>query len=80
MGLSSPARVLSIESGTGVVDVRGARRRVRLALLTAAGRRIDVGDRPLVQLGLAVAWLDADEAVDLIRLIDDAARPVPAAA
>jgi hydrogenase maturation factor len=49
-------------------------------LLTAAGRRIDVGDWLLVQLGLAVTWLDPDEAVDLIRLIDDAARPAAAAA
>jgi hydrogenase maturation factor len=49
-------------------------------LRTAAGRRVDIGDWLLVQLGLAVAWLDPDKAVDLIRLIDDAAGPATAAA
>jgi hydrogenase maturation factor len=67
MGLSSPAQVLSIDSGTGIMDVRGARRRVRLALLTAAGQRVDVGDWLFVQLGLAVAWLNPDDDGGLAR-------------
>jgi hydrogenase assembly chaperone HypC/HupF len=80
MGLSSPGRVVSMESdGVGIVDVGGIPRRVRLALLTAAGTRVTVGDWLLVQLGLAVAVLDATEATELARLIA-AAQPARQAA
>jgi hydrogenase assembly chaperone HypC/HupF len=79
MGLSAPGRVMSMESdGVGIVDVDGVPRRVRLALLTAAGTRVTVGDWLLVQLGLAVAVLDATEAIELARLIS-AAQPARAA-
>ncbi len=70
MGLSSPGRVVSMESDrVGIVDVEGARMRVRLGLLTSAGTRVGVGDWLLVQLGLAVAALDAAEASELTELI-----------
>jgi hydrogenase assembly chaperone HypC/HupF len=76
VGLSSPGRVLRLEpDNVGVVEIRGVPRRVRLALLTSAGIRVDVGDWLLVQLGLAVAWLAPDEADSLIRLIDGMAAP-----
>jgi hydrogenase assembly chaperone HypC/HupF len=75
MGLSSPGRVVSLESDqVGIVDVEGVRTRVRLGLLTSAGTRVGVGDWLLVQLGLAVAALDPTEASDLAQLIA-ASRP-----
>jgi hydrogenase maturation factor len=58
----------------GIVDVGGVRIRVRLGLLTSAGTRIGIGDWLLVQLGLAVAALDAAEANELTQLIA-ATRP-----
>jgi hydrogenase expression/formation protein HypC len=79
MGLSSPGRVVSMESDqVGIVDIEGARLRVRLGLLTSAGTRVAVGDWLLVQLGLAVAALDAAEASELTQLIA-ASRPTLAA-
>jgi hydrogenase expression/formation protein HypC len=79
MGLSSPGRVVSMESDqVGIVDIEGARMRVRLGLVTSAGTRVAVGDWLLVQLGLAVAALDAAEASELTQLIA-ASRPALAA-
>jgi hydrogenase assembly chaperone HypC/HupF len=79
MGLSSPGRVVSLESDqVGIVDVEGVRMRVRLGLLTSAGTRVGIGDWLLVQLGLAVAALDAAEASELAALIA-ATRPTLAA-
>jgi hydrogenase maturation factor len=70
MGLSSPGRLVSMESdGVGIVEVNGQHQRVRLALLIAAGAKIAVDDWLLVQRGLAVALLDAAEATELIRLM-----------
>ena len=75
MGLSSPGRVVSLESDqVGIVDIEGARIRVRLGLVTSAGTQVGIGDWLLVQLGLAVAALDPTEASDLARLIA-ASRP-----
>jgi hydrogenase expression/formation protein HypC len=70
VGLSSPGQVVSLESDQiGIVDVGGVRIRVRLGLLTSGGTRIGIGDWLLVQLGLAVAALDAAEASELTQLI-----------
>ena len=70
MGLSSPGRVVSLESDqVGIVDIEGVRIRVRLGLVTSAGTQVGIGDWLLVQLGLAVAALDPTEASDLARLI-----------
>lgn len=75
MGLSSPGRVVSLESDqVGIVDVEGVRIRVRLGLVTSAGTQVGIGDWLLVQLGLAVAALDPTEASDLAELIA-ASRP-----
>ena len=70
MGLSSPGQVVRMESDhVGIVDIKGASRRVRLSLITARGARVAVGDWLLVQLDLAVASLDAAEADELTHLI-----------
>jgi hydrogenase assembly chaperone HypC/HupF len=75
VGLSSPGRVVSLESDqVGIVDIGGVRTRVRLGLLTSGGTRVGIGDWLLVQLGLAVAALDAAEASELTQLIA-ATRP-----
>jgi hydrogenase expression/formation protein HypC len=80
VGLSSPGRVVSVESDqVGIVDIEGVHTRVRFALLTAAGTRVAVGDWLLVQLGLAVASLDPAEASELARLIAATAGPAAAA-
>ena len=84
MGLSSPGRVVGVGvDGVAVVDVDGVRRRVRLVLLRAAGIDVADGDWVLVQFDLAVAWLDEDEAGQLVQLLADlpaarAHRPAPA--
>jgi hydrogenase assembly chaperone HypC/HupF len=75
VGLSSPGRVVSLESDqVGIVDIEGVRIRVRLGLVTSAGTQVGIGDWLLVQLGLAVAALDPTEASDLAQLIA-ASRP-----
>jgi hydrogenase expression/formation protein HypC len=63
MCVSEAGLVVSVEADeTALCSVNGARRRVPLIILTAAGETVAPGDWLLIHTGLAVARLTADEA------------------
>ena len=65
MCLSEAACVVEVEGDSAVVDLRGARRRVPLVMLTFAGEVITAGDWLLLHTGLAVARISATEAAEV---------------
>jgi hydrogenase expression/formation protein HypC len=58
-------RIIEIEGFTGVADVDGVSRKVRLDLLP----EVNLGDYILVHAGLAIARLDAGEAEETLSLL-----------
>ncbi len=65
MCLAIPMRIIEIEGFTGVAEVDGVSRKVRLDLLP----EIEVGDFVLVHAGLAIARVDAVEAEETLSLL-----------
>ena len=65
MCLAIPMRIIEIEGFTGVADVDGVSRKVRLDLLP----EVNLGDYILVHAGLAIALLDAGEAEETLSLL-----------
>ncbi|RJR40591.1 MAG: HypC/HybG/HupF family hydrogenase formation chaperone [Deltaproteobacteria bacterium] len=65
MCLAIPMRIIEIEGFTGVADVDGVSRKVRLDLLP----EVNLGDYILVHAGLAIARLDAEEAEETLSLL-----------
>lgn len=71
MCVGVPARIVEIvdaEHGLAKADARGVVRDVSLALLDAP---VGVGDWILLHLGFASGTLDASEAEDTLRFLDD---------
>lgn len=65
MCISEAALVLSVDGDeAALVELRGSPRRVPLVLITSAGDTVSPGDWLLVQTGLAVARISADQAAD----------------
>lgn len=65
MCLALPARVIEVqESGEGLVDLAGVRKRVSFALLD----QVEVGDYVIVHVGYALTLLDPDEAHATLRV------------
>jgi hydrogenase expression/formation protein HypC len=67
MCLAVPGRIVSKESGVGVVDIRGNRLRAGLALVPDA----DVGDWVLVHAGFAITKVTPHDAAETNRLLDE---------
>ncbi|MBI4642525.1 MAG: HypC/HybG/HupF family hydrogenase formation chaperone [Deltaproteobacteria bacterium] len=65
MCLAIPMRIVEIEGVTGVADVDGVSRKVRLDLLP----EVELGDYILVHAGLAIARVDAGEAEETLSLL-----------
>jgi len=65
MCLAIPMRIVEIEGVTGVADVDGVARKVRLDLLP----EVYLGDYVLVHAGLAIARVDAAEAEETLSLL-----------
>jgi hydrogenase expression/formation protein HypC len=65
MCLAIPMRIVEIEGLTGVADVDGISRKVRLDLLP----EVELGDYILVHAGLAIARVDAGEAEETLSLL-----------
>ena len=65
MCLAIPMRIIEIEGFTGVADVDGVSRKVRLDLLP----EVNLGDYILVHAGLAITRLDAEEAEETLSLL-----------
>ena len=68
MCMSEPARVLEVGSdgAEAVVWMRGAERRLSIALLTLEGQTITPGQWLLASAGLAVEVIDAEHAEELL--------------
>ena len=74
MCMSEPALVLEVD-GVGeeaLVELRGARRRLSVALLSLEGRPFGPGDWLLASAGMAVAVLDETDAQELLALVAQA--------
>jgi hydrogenase expression/formation protein HypC len=74
MCLAIPARIVSIDGTSGVIDVEGVRREVSLLLVPGA----QIGEYALVHAGFAISVIDEDEAqrsldalAELGRLLDN---------
>ncbi|MBM4355933.1 MAG: HypC/HybG/HupF family hydrogenase formation chaperone [Deltaproteobacteria bacterium] len=67
MCLAIPAKVLSIEQMSAVVDMGGVRREVSLMLTPETA----VGDYVLLHCGYAIQRLDEDEALETLRIMQD---------
>jgi hydrogenase expression/formation protein HypC len=65
MCLAIPMRIVEIEEFTGVAEVDGVSRKVRLDLLP----EVLLGDYVLVHAGLAIARVDAGEAEETLSLL-----------
>jgi len=65
-------RIVEIEGVTGVADVDGVSRKVRLDLLP----EVYLGDYVLVHAGLAIARVDAAEAEETLSLLRNLADEV----
>jgi len=65
MCLAIPMRIIEIEGFTGVAEVDGVSRKVRLDLLP----EVFLGDYVLIHAGLAIARLDAEEAEETLSLL-----------
>jgi len=71
MCLAEPALVRAVEpDDTAWVDLRGVTRRVPLVVVTSSGATVAPGDWLLVQTGLAVAQITADEARNRISFLN----------
>ncbi|MHB8069322.1 MAG: HypC/HybG/HupF family hydrogenase formation chaperone, partial [Desulfobaccales bacterium] len=65
MCLAIPMQIVEIEGVTGVAEVDGVSRKVRLDLLA----EVYLGDYVLVHAGLAIARVDAGEAEETLSLL-----------
>ncbi|MGB2938340.1 MAG: HypC/HybG/HupF family hydrogenase formation chaperone [Phycisphaerae bacterium] len=70
MCLAVPGRIVEMEAGAGVVDVRGNRIRAGLALVPDAG----VGDWVLLHAGFAITKITPDDAAETNVLLDEMDR------
>jgi hydrogenase assembly chaperone HypC/HupF len=71
MCLAYPAEVLAMTGdGTAEVSARGRTQRVLLAVLADADPPVAIGDWLLVDCGLALARIDADDAAQRTEWLD----------
>lgn len=70
MCLAVPGRIVEMEAGAGVVDVRGNHIRAGLALVPDAG----VGDWVLLHAGFAITKITPDDAAETNVLLDEMDR------
>ena len=68
-----PAKVMQIEEDTGTVELSGTRREVGFHLLDD----VSEGDYVLVHAGFAIQKLDAAEAKETLRLLQEAGQEQP---
>lgn len=65
MCLAIPMRIIEIEGVTGLAEVDGVTRQVRLDLLP----EVTLGDYVLIHAGLAIARVDADHAEETLSFL-----------
>lgn len=69
MCLGIPGRIIKFKDGMAIVDVAGARKEASMMLLEGALE----GDYVIVHAGFAIEKIDAQEAEETLRLINEAA-------
>jgi len=67
MCLSVPAKVISIDGDTGKVSVGGSIIEIGLQLV----ENVKVGDYVLVHTGFALEKINADEAVETLKMLEE---------
>ncbi|HUH07925.1 MAG TPA: HypC/HybG/HupF family hydrogenase formation chaperone [Egibacteraceae bacterium] len=69
--MSDPARIIEVaeNGGEAVVELRGARRRLSVALLALEGRPVHPGDWVLASAGMAIERIDEAQALELLQLV-----------
>ncbi len=72
MCLAIPMRLVQIDGATGVAEVDGVSRQVRLDLLP----EVAPGDYVLIHAGLAIARVDPDHAQETLALLRNLADEV----
>ncbi len=72
MCLAIPMRLVQIDGATGVAEVDGVSRQVRLDLLP----EVALGDYILIHAGLAIARVDAADAEETLALLRNLADEV----
>jgi hydrogenase expression/formation protein HypC len=72
MCLAIPSKITHIDNEMATIDVDGVKRSASLMLLEDAA----VGDFVIVHAGFAIKKLDADAAMETIRLLKEAAAYV----
>ncbi len=68
MCLAIPAKVLSVEGTKAMVDMGGIRREVSLMLTPD----VAAGDYVLLHCGYAISQLDEEEALETLRIMEEA--------
>lgn len=76
MCMSEAVRILDVtaEGDQAVVELRGARRRLSIALLTLEGQTVEPGDWVLTSAGVALEKIDEEAAMELQEFLDAARR------
>lgn len=74
MCMSEPALIVEVDElgEEALVELRGARRRLSVALLSLEGTPFGPGDWLLASAGMAVAVLDETDAQELLALVAQA--------
>jgi len=72
MCLAIPMQIIEIEGFSGVAEVDGVTRKVRLDLLP----EVVLGDYVLIHAGLAIARVDAEHAAETLSLLRSLADEV----
>jgi len=70
MCLAIPTLITSVEGTTGKAEIGGVERTISLALTPEA----QVGDYVLMHTGFAIGVLDAEEAQETLRLLEELAE------
>ena len=69
MCLAIPAKIVKIESHAATIDVDGVRREASLMLL----EDLEIGDYVIVHAGFAIHKINADDALESLKLIRETA-------
>lgn len=70
MCLGIPSRIIEVDGEDAVVDVTGARRRIKINLLPD----LRVGEYVIVHAGFAIERLDTEKSEETLRQIDEVSR------
>ena len=65
MCIGVPSKIVEINDNMAIAEVGGVQRQTRLDLLS----EVNIGDYVIIHAGFAIQKIDAEEAVETLRLI-----------